>query len=161
MGASNLRQGGLKCFLGALVIAAAPESRRLRNLGMAAPREIRRRLRRRALRRLGSAMSDEPPRPVWKSKFYDAFVLNHIVVLHAIDATPARWHGDADSSPLDGTSAATPSLRNDLVKNCRVHLTHWLISTQVPGFRAGFHNITFVLKGPPSSRFKLYTLLTC
>ena len=97
--------------------------------------------------------------PVWKSKFYDAF--NHSVVLHAIDATPARWLGDADSSPLDGTSAATPSLRNDLVKNCRVHLTHWLISTQVPGFRAGFHNITFVLKGPPSSRFKLYTLLTC
>ena len=70
-----------------------------------------------------------PSQPVWKSKFYDAFVLNHIVVLHAIDATPARWHGDADSSPLDGTSAATPSLRNDLVKNCRVHLTHWLIST--------------------------------
>ena len=31
----------------------------------------------------------------------------------------------------------------------------------VPGFRAGFHNVTFVLKGPPSSRFKLYTLLTC
>ena len=70
---------------------------------------------------------------MWKSKFYDAFVLNHIVVLHAIDATPARWRGDADSSPLDGTSAATPSLRNDLVKNCRVHLTHWLISTQVKG----------------------------
>ena len=33
-----------------------------------------------------------PSQPVWKSKFYDAFVLNHIVVLHAIDATPARWH---------------------------------------------------------------------
>ena len=64
--------------------------------------------------------------PVWKSKFYDAFVLNHSVVLHAIDATPARWLGDADSSPLDGTSAATPSPRHDLVK------THWLISTQVP-----------------------------
>ena len=46
---------------------------------------------------------------------YDAFVLNHIVVLHAIDATPARWRDDADSSPLDGTSAATPSLRNDLL----------------------------------------------
>ena len=29
--------------------------------------------------------------PVWKSKFYGAFVLNHRVVLHAIDATPARW----------------------------------------------------------------------
>ena len=69
--------------------------------------------------------------PVWKSKFYDAFVLNHIVVLHAIDATPARWRGDAGSSPLDGTSAATPSPGNDLVKNCRVHPTHWLLSTQV------------------------------
>ena len=28
---------------------------------------------------------------VWKSKFYGAFVLNRRVVLHAIDATPARW----------------------------------------------------------------------
>ena len=28
--------------------------------------------------------------PVWKSKFYGAFVLNHRVVLHAIDATPVR-----------------------------------------------------------------------
>ncbi len=27
---------------------------------------------------------------VWKSTFYGAFVLNHRVVLHAIDATPAR-----------------------------------------------------------------------
>ena len=35
------------------------------------------------------------------------------VVLHAIDATPARWRGDAGSSPLE-------------------HPTHWLISTQVP-----------------------------
>ena len=39
--------------------------------------------------------------PVWKSKFYGAFVLNRRVVLHAIDATPARWRGDAGSSPLD------------------------------------------------------------
>jgi hypothetical protein len=37
---------------------------------------------------------------VWKSKFYGAFVLNHRVVLHAIDATPARWRGDVGSSPL-------------------------------------------------------------
>ena len=37
--------------------------------------------------------------PVWKSKFYGAFVLNHRVVLHVIDATPARWRGDAGSSP--------------------------------------------------------------
>ena len=61
--------------------------------------------------------------PVWKSKFYGAFVLNHRVVLHAIDATPARWRGDAGSSPLDRartTAASSP-----------VHPTHWLISTQV------------------------------
>ena len=38
--------------------------------------------------------------PVWKSKFYGAFVLNHRVVLHAIDATPARWRGDVGFSPL-------------------------------------------------------------
>jgi len=38
---------------------------------------------------------------VWKSKFYGAFVLNRRVDLHAIDATPARWRGDAGSSPLD------------------------------------------------------------
>ena len=70
-------------------------------------------------------------RPVWKSKFYGAFVLNHRVVLHAIDATPARWRGDAGSSPLDRARTAASSPRNDLVKNCRVHPTHWLISTQV------------------------------
>jgi len=53
---------------------------------------------------------------VWKSKFYGAFVLNHRVVLDAIDATPARWRGDAGSSPLDGASTATSSPRNDLVR---------------------------------------------
>ena len=57
-------------------------------------------------------------------------VLNRRVDLYAIDATPARWRGDVGSSPLDGASATTSSLRNDLVKNCRVHPTHWLISTQ-------------------------------
>ena len=31
---------------------------------------------------------------MWKSKFYDAFVLNRRVDLHAIDATPARLRGD-------------------------------------------------------------------
>ena len=55
---------------------------------------------------------------------------NRRVDLHAIDATPARWRDDASFPPLDGASAATPSPRNDLVKN-RVHPTHWLISTQV------------------------------
>ena len=53
--------------------------------------------------------------PVWKSKFYGAFVLNRRVDLHAIDATPARWRGGVGSSPLDGASAATSSPRNDLV----------------------------------------------
>ena len=63
-------------------------------------------------------------------KIYGAFVLNQRVVLHAIDAAPARWRGDAGSSPLDGASTAASSPRNDLV-NYRVHPTHWLISTQV------------------------------
>ena len=43
-------------------------------------------------------------RPVWKSKFYGAFLLNRRVDLHAIDATPARWRGGVGSSPLDGAS---------------------------------------------------------
>ncbi len=58
-------------------------------------------------------------------------MLNHRVVLHAIDATPARRRGGVNSSPLDRARTAASSPRNDLVKNCRVHPTHWLISTQV------------------------------
>ena len=49
--------------------------------------------------------------PVWKSKFYGAFVLNHRVVLHAIDATPARWRGGARSSPLDRARTASSCTR--------------------------------------------------
>ena len=45
-------------------------------------------------------------------KFYGAFLLNRRVDLHAIDATPARWRGDAGSSPLDGASTAASSPRN-------------------------------------------------
>ena len=44
---------------------------------------------------------------VWKSKFYDAFVLNRRVDLHAIDAPPARWRGGAGSSPLDRCTRRT------------------------------------------------------
>ena len=55
--------------------------------------------------------------------------LNHRVVLHAITAAPARWRGNSGSSLLDRASAAASSPRNDLVKNYRVHPTHWLIST--------------------------------
>ena len=64
-------------------------------------------------------------------KFYGAFALNLRVDLHAIDATPARWRGDAGSSLHNGASTAASSPRNHLVKNYRVHPTHWLISTQV------------------------------
>ena len=49
--------------------------------------------------------------PVWKSKFSGAFVLHHRVVLHAIDAMPARWRGDAGSSPLDRARTAASSPR--------------------------------------------------
>ena len=45
--------------------------------------------------------------PVRKSKLYGAFVLNRRVVLHAIDATPARWRGGAGSSPLGAITAAS------------------------------------------------------
>ena len=74
------------------------------------------------LAQLAREVSTHESRPVWKSKFYGAFVLNHRVVLHAIDAAPARWRGDAGSSPLDRarTAASSP-----------LHPTHWLISTQV------------------------------
>ena len=44
---------------------------------------------------------------VWKSQFYDAFVLNRRVDLHAIFMISARWRGDAGSAPLDRASAAT------------------------------------------------------
>ena len=54
------------------------------------------------------------------------------VARHAVDATPARWRGDAGSSPLDRARTHASSPRNDFVKNSRVHPTHWLISTQVP-----------------------------
>ena len=53
------------------------------------------------------------------NQIYGAFILNRRVDIHAIDATPARWRGDVGSSPLDGTSAATSSPRNDFVKNYR------------------------------------------
>ena len=48
--------------------------------------------------------------------------LNHD--LHAIDASPARWRGDAGSPPLDRAKTAASSPRNDLVENCRVPPTH-------------------------------------
>jgi hypothetical protein len=52
-------------------------------------------------------------------KFYGSF-LNRRVDLHAIDATPARWRGDAGSSPLDGASTAESSPRNDYAPDALV-----------------------------------------
>ena len=68
-----------------------------------------------------AASARRPParRKLCGNQIYGAFVLNRRVDLHAIDATPARWRGGVGSSPLDGTSAATSSPRNDLVKNYR------------------------------------------
>ena len=67
----------------------------------------------RALKRVMSAPGDSLAssdlellwkfRPVWKSKFYGAF--------NAIDATHARWRGDAGSSPLDRARTAASSPR--------------------------------------------------
>jgi hypothetical protein len=74
---------------------------------------------------------DVPANDLRGNQIYGAFVLNHRVGLHAIDATPARWRGDAGSSPPDRARTAASSPRNDLVKNCRVHPTHRLISTRL------------------------------
>ena len=50
--------------------------------------------------------------------------IKYTLFVQAIDATPARWRGDAASLLLDGASAASSSPRNDLVKNYRVHPPH-------------------------------------
>ena len=75
----------------------------------------------------GHGVDDDAPRdeerPVWKSKFCGAFVLNRRVVLHAIDATPARWRGDAGSSSLDQARTAASSPRKMCTRRT-------LISTQ-------------------------------
>ena len=57
------------------------------------------------------------------------------IKFHGAHATPVRRRGDSGSSLLDGASTTAASPRNDLVKNYRVHPTHWLISTQARGVR--------------------------
>ena len=42
---------------------------------------------------------DEELPAVWKSKFYGAFVLNHRVVLHAIDAMPVPHRSTEPGRP--------------------------------------------------------------
>ena len=69
--------------------------------------------------------------PVWKSRFYGPFALNLRVDFHAIDATPARWRGDAGSSPLDRARTAASSRREMTCEELSGAPTHWLISTQI------------------------------
>ena len=60
--------------------------------------------------------------PVWKSKFYVAFVLNRRVDLRAHRRhAPARWRGDAGSSITDGSQHGRRLPANDLV-NEQQHL---------------------------------------
>jgi hypothetical protein len=47
-------------------------------------------------------------------------------VLHAIDATPARWRGGG-LAPFDSVIMAGLPRRKDKVKNYQAHPTHWLI----------------------------------
>ena len=42
-------------------------------------------------------------------KMYLTARSNHCVVLHAIDATPARWRGDATEPPIISTQITTPA----------------------------------------------------
>ena len=67
---------------------------------------------------------------------------------------PDRWRGDAGSSPLDLARAATSSPRNDFVKNCRVHPTHWLISTQVAGVARAVAVADAAAPGPDAARLR-------
>ena len=68
---------------------------------------------------VSAAMKYKDVRGLCGNQIYGALVLNRRVDLHAIDATPARWRGDAGSSLLDRARTAASSPRNDLVKNCR------------------------------------------
>ena len=60
----------------------------------------------------GTPLPPVGPIPVWKSKFYGAFALNLRVDLHAIDATPARWSGDA--GPRRSTEPGWPRQRQEM-----------------------------------------------
>ena len=54
-------------------------------------------------------------------------------LLHAIDATPARWRGDAGSSPLDRSSTAASSLSEEL----SVHPTHCRLRKMLVAYSRG------------------------
>ena len=116
-------------------VATIPDGDATRTLGERVYRNVGRvraaeRAKRKLKRQETKAFCDTLNRSVavWKSKFHGAFVLNRRVVLHAIDATPARWRV-AMPVPHRSTEPGRPHY-------CReVHPTHWLISTQVGGGR--------------------------
>ena len=66
---------------------------------------------------------------VWKSKFDGVFVLNHRE--SSTPSTRRLLDGVAMPFPRRSTEPGkvASSPRNDLVKYCRVHPTHWTIST--------------------------------
>ena len=61
---------------------------------------------------------------MWKSKFDGVLVLNRRVVLHAIDATPARWRDDAGSSPLESQDGRAIAEKG-LIEELSGAPTHW------------------------------------
>ena len=72
-----------------------------------------------ALRNLFASSRAEAFLPVWKSKCYGAFVLNQNVVLHAIDATPARWRGDFHTGRRNSSSTtASPPTSSSTGTSC-------------------------------------------
>ena len=88
-------------------------------------------------------------------------MLNHRVVVHAIDATPARWRGDAGSSPLDRARSTASSPRNDLVKNCRCTRRTGLISTQVGVCTPGdYESVNELIRTLPAGQARA-VLLNC
>ena len=78
--------------------------------------------------RAAAATAAARPRPVWKPNYGARPESPRRPPRHRRDTCSMAWR--CDLSPIDSASMAAPSPRNDLVKNCRVHPTHWLISTQ-------------------------------
>ena len=81
---------------------------------------------------VGRGRAPQRRRPVWKSKFYGAFVLNHRVVLHAIDATPARCRGVVVYIPLVPASTVARRAPDSLFDlRTGLHVQHALVYGRV------------------------------
>ena len=101
-------------------VATIPDGEATRTLGERVYRNVGRvraaeRAKRKLKRQETKAFCDTLNRSVavWKSKFHGAFVLNRRVVLHAIDATPARWRV-AMPVPHRSTEPGRPHYRREM-----------------------------------------------